>query len=160
MKHMHDPIHVKLEAYLEDPSRAGKEFQEHMEACGDCAREVGRISEQSALLRSLRSPEAEPNPGFYGRVMARIEAQARPSVWSMLLDNAFGRRVAFASAAMFLLMAGYLISTEPGDFGANAAGASIVAVSDATPADGTLTLAQQPDQDRNSVLVNLASFRE
>ncbi len=156
---MHEPIDVKLEAYLEDPSRAGKEFQEHMAACEDCARQIGRMAEQSALLRSLRCPEAEPGPGFYGRVMARVEAQARPSVWSMLLDNTFGRRVAFASAAMFLMMAGYLISTEPGDFGANATGTSIVAVSGAS-ADSTLTLGQQPDQDRNSVLVNLASFRE
>lgn len=157
---MHDPIRVKLEAYLEDPSRTGKEFQEHLQACGDCVRELGDISGQSALLRSLRSPEAEPSPGFYGRVMARIEAQSRPSVWSMLLDNTFGRRVAFASAAMFLLMAGYLISTEPGDAIMNAPAAGIVAVSDGLASDGLGIRAQQPDLDRNSVLLNLASFHE
>src|SRR5579863_1087067 len=115
---MHDPIRKKLEAYLEDAGSPGiggdgGEFQRHLSECRECAGDVSRMAEQALLLRSLRQPDAEPAPGFYNRVLDRIEVQSEErSMWTTLVETAFGRRLALASAAAALVMAGYIVSTE------------------------------------------------
>ena len=151
---MHDPIRKKLESYLENAGAPGMrsgegEFEKHLSGCPECAGDIARMAEQAALVRTLRQPDAEPAPGFYGRVLERIEVQSEErSVWTTLVETAFGRRLALASATAALVMAGYIVSTEPGD-GAAALSANRGSIASA-----------QPDQDRDAVLVNLASFRE
>ena len=150
---MHDPIRKKLEAYLENAAEPGRrsgdgEFQEHLSGCRECAGDVTRMAEQAMLVRSLRQPDAEPAPGFYARVLERIETQSgERSIWTTLVETAFGRRLALASATAALVMAGYIVSTEPRD------GAAILD-------NRSSIVSPQPDQDRDAVLVNLASFRE
>lgn len=151
---MHEPIRKKLEAYLEDSGDTGArsgggEFAKHLSGCPECAGDIARMAEQARLVRSLRQTDAEPSPGFYGRVLERIEAQSEQrSVWATMVETAFGRRLALASAAAALVMAGYIVSTEPG---VGAAGLS---------ANRSSVVSPQPDRDRDAVLVNLASFRE
>ncbi|HVT95603.1 MAG TPA: zf-HC2 domain-containing protein [Bryobacteraceae bacterium] len=157
---MHKAIRARLEEYLDDPAAAGRKFEEHLSGCGDCRGDLEQFRKQSAQVRLLRSDEASPVAGFYGRVMARIEAEARPSAWSLMHDAAFGWRIALASAGMALIMAGYMVSTDP-------AGRGMATASDMVMSSAPKNIlaidsgsAAQMDQARNSVLVTLASFQE
>jgi hypothetical protein len=151
---MHEPIRARLEVYLENPEGVGREFEEHLAECRECAGELKGLAEVSGLVRVLRVSNSDPDPGFYGRVMGRIEEQAKPSVWSILHDTAFGWRVAVASAAMALVMAGYLVTTEP----SREPGTSVVGSETSLEADSGSPA--QLEQDRDSVLMTLASYRE
>ena len=57
-------------------------LREHLQDCGDCARELERVERMVALLESL--PETDPGPGFFAAVQRRIQqeqgaaAAARP----------------------------------------------------------------------------------
>jgi len=154
---MHQPIRDHLEDYLRG---AGQDipqgFRAHLQACEDCAQELRTLEQQSRLLRSLASPEAEPRAGFYARVMERIESQ-QTSIWALFLERRFGLRVAIASATLAVLMGAYLVSTEPG--GMLSSTPSVV-LTDTPIAEA----GQQPDaveqQQRDAVLVDLASFHE
>jgi hypothetical protein len=179
---MHEPIRDNLEDYLRRPAGdIPQEFGAHLEACGECAGELQQIETQARMLRSLKAAqEVEPRAGFYARVMERIEEQAQSSIWSVLLQPRIGRRLAVASAVLALLLAGYLVSTEPGDQQMASAPRVVltdtpappqeVAIQQNTPLqnnpqqDATAQDVQrdtpQQEQQRDAVLVNLASFRQ
>jgi hypothetical protein len=112
------------------------------------------------MLRSLQcDADIEARPGFYARVMERIEARGPLSIWAQLLEPGFGRRLAFASATLVVLLGTYLVTTEPGD---NSLASNPAITYDATTAQvdmsGNDTLQQQ--RERDAVLVNLASYHE
>ncbi len=113
---MHQSIKGSLEDYLNGcRERIPQEFHVHLRACESCARELKALEMQSQMLRALRpAEESDPPAGFYARVMERIDDQRRSSIWSAFLDPHFGRRLAVASAALILLLATYLVTTEPG----------------------------------------------
>ena len=68
------------------------------------------------LLRTLRPPEDIcPRPGFYAKVMDRIESQQTSSIWSVFLEPVFSKRLAFASMALILLMGVALFNAAPQD---------------------------------------------
>lgn len=150
---MHEPIKEGLEDFLRGSADAG--FLAHLDACLQCRREVDRLSEQAAMVRLLRVEEnLSPAPGFYGRVMARVEAQSRSSFWSLLLDPAFGRKLMYVSASLVVLLGTYLLATEAG----NRAVAS-------SPAEQYLTeqepaVGGNPQKDRDVVLVRLATYND
>jgi len=157
---MHEPIKGNLEDYLNGcREKIPREFHAHIEACEDCANELKLLELHSGMLRALRAAEeCEPRAGFYARVMDRIEGERRSSIWSVFLEPHFGRRLAMASAALILLLATYLVTTEPG--GVALAPQPAVILTN-TSADALLqqdTLEQQ--QQRDAVLVNLASYHE
>lgn len=162
---MHQPIRDNLEEYLKGAgSQMPQEFNAHLASCHDCAAELRLLEDQAAMLRSLQAGEVEPSPGFYARVRERIEEQAKSSIWSVFLDPSFGRRLAVASAALVLLLATYLVTTEPGDHGNMAANPVVVLEDNPTP---ELAVQQQDtvardtlQQERDAVLVNLASYHE
>jgi hypothetical protein len=73
------------------------------------------MREQANLLRELRAPadlESEPKPGFYARVLQRIEAEGPVSIWNLFIESTFGRRIAMASLALALLLGVYVVSSE------------------------------------------------
>src|ERR1700675_4189986 len=113
---MHQQIRDNLEEYLKGSThQVPQAFHAHLVACEECANELRLLETQANMLRSLRSTSAvSPIPGFYARVLERIEDQARPSIWSVFLQPSFGRRLAIASATLVLLLGTYLVSTEPG----------------------------------------------
>jgi len=152
---MHQHVRENLEEYLRG---VGGPFQKplppdvekHLDACGECQTELKEFERQTVALRSLRTPEdAEPRPGFYARVMQRIdEARATSSVWAAFLEPLFAKRLALASAALVVLIGTYLFSTEPHDLGV----------------PQPTTLVQKADfdnttpQERDAVLAKLVSF--
>jgi anti-sigma factor RsiW len=111
---MHDEISYCIEQLLSD-SEPAYSTQRHLSQCPECRMEVERMREQTALLRALRAPEsfeAEPRPGFYARVMERIEAEGPISIWNVFIESALGRRIAAASLALALLLGVYLVTSE------------------------------------------------
>ena len=137
----------------------------HLKACAECQSDVTAMRAQSAALRELRAPDdAEPRPGFYARVMERIEAQGPASIWNLFIESAFGRRIAVASLALALLLGVYVISSE------RAVDQPIVAGQQAQPAvvvgedaPGRVIGQMQSSMVQSSnddVLVNLVTYQE
>jgi hypothetical protein len=85
-------------------------------ACAECREEVDAMRMQTELLRSWSLtgdvPEVEPRPGFYARVLERIEAQRPVSIWALFTESVVGRRLATASLAMALAMGIYVVTGE------------------------------------------------
>ena len=110
----------------------------------ECREEIAAMREQAAWIRGLRAPaDTEPRPGFYARVMERIEAQGAASIWSLFFDSQLGRGLALASMTLALCLGMYLVSSEK----------------TAPPeAQAGTILAGAPDRD--AVLVNLVTYRE
>ena len=153
---MHQPIRDSLEEYLKgsDP-QVPQAFHAHLAACEECASELRLHETQANMLRSLRSDTGVgPNPGFYARVMERVEDQGRASTWSVFLQPGFGRRLAIASATLVVLLGTYLITTEPGD-----QSVAVTPVVTIAPEAGSVRDGLQ-QQRRDAVLVDLASFHE
>jgi anti-sigma factor RsiW len=136
---------------------------EHLKACAECRSDVMTMREHSAALRELRAPDdVEPRPGFYARVMERIEAQGAGSIWSLFIESAFGRRIAVASLALALLLGMYVISSE------RAADQPIVAGQQSQPAvvlgedapGRVITELSDKQSSNDDVLVNLVTYQE
>ena len=151
---MHEPIRDSLEEYLNGcREKVPQEFHAHLRACEGCASELKLLEMHSGILRAIRhGEELEPRAGFYARVMERIEDQSRSSVWSVFLEPRFGRRLAVASAALILLLATYLVTTEPG-------GPDIVPSTQSSDV-GIAPDTPEQQQQRDAILVDLASFHE
>lgn len=158
---MHQPIRDNLEEFLRGSAQAiPPEFNEHLESCGDCASEVSLYEKHVHLLRSLHA-EIEPRAGFYARVMDRIEQQNGNSMWTVLLQPTFGRRLAMASAALVLLLGTYLVTSERGE--PDYASAPEVMMTSPPPVADQASYSQDTPQQqraRDAVLVNLAAFRQ
>jgi len=154
---MHRPIQDGLEEYLGGRGNPGrlKSFHDHMAACDECRNQVKALEEQSQLVQSLRVPAmVDPTPGFYARVIERIEAQRANSFWSIFLEPMMARRIAYASLCLLVLLGSAVVGTGP--VGSSAIAASpvgIMAVEPMPAADGT-----DPHHDRTVVLTTLASF--
>jgi len=154
---MHQPIRDNLEEYLKGTARkVPQEFEEHLAHCEDCAAELSLFEGQSAMLRSLRvDGDNEPRAGFYARVMDRIEQEDRSSIWSVLLQPHFGRRLAMASAALVVLMGAYLVTSESSE-PEMATNDVVFTGAPSTPSIDGL----QQQQQRDAILVNLATYHE
>jgi hypothetical protein len=169
---MHELIRENLEDYLRGSAgRVPLELQEHLASCRECAAEVERLALQARMFRSLQASEfaddLQPRAGFYARVMDRIERDRPESIWSVLLEPSFGRRLAMASAALVLAMGAYLVTTElsdpmiaqaPAAMAMNAQAQQVDTRDASTAPDSAADAAQQ--QRRDALLVNLASFRQ
>ena len=147
----------------------------HLRECSECRDAVAAMREQAAMLREWRAPmlevaAIEPRPGFYARVLERIEAQTPASVFTLFFDSLFGRRIAMASLALALLLGVYVISSE--QMAEPQVAAGIGALPQATlvsdmPQDlpGVLNDYGQPrlvtgTPDQDAVLMNLVTYRE
>src|SRR5689334_15392747 len=113
---MHRIIRDHLEQVLgERPPAPEHPAGKHLAECGECRDEVAAMREQAAMLRQWRvtnGETVEPRPGFYARVLGRIEAQRPISVFTLFFDSLFGRRIAMASLALALLLGVYVVSSE------------------------------------------------
>jgi hypothetical protein len=140
----------------------------HLDSCQECRFVVGLMREQSALLQDLRVPaEIDPHPGFYARVLDRIEAQKPVSIWSLFAESWMGRALAPAALAMVLLMGGFLLYSEP-SMPAIAAGDMVRDTYPMLPAadfpDEVFDVSSMPRYEnanmaRGAVLMNLASYQ-
>lgn len=155
-------IENNLEGYLRgslDP-RGRSEFEGLLESDAETRRMVEQFERHARIMRaSLRTDGVDPAPGFYGRVMDRIEAQRGGTFWNLFLQPLFFQRVAFASAALLVLMLGALMMA-PGDGNVIvAAGPEHFMAQDADQETLTVNVEQQ-DRNRDALLVNLTTYGE
>jgi len=167
---MHPVMRDQLEKALAGtPDEAARR---HLAECPECRDEFEFMREHSQALRLLQAPvEIEPRAGFYARVMERIEAEGA-SIWDLFFESVFGRRIAIASLALALLFGVYLVSAEQSEDSVVATSDQPVEVMPASPGlDFGADLGMQPQvqsvglggmatPDRDSVLVNLVTYRE
>lgn len=157
---MHGLIRERLEDYLSGaPGRKiPLEVEQHLQHCEQCREELSWMQEQSRLLRTLSaSREHDPAPGFYARVMDRVERQQTSNVWTAFLDPIFGRRLAATAVAMLALIIGVLAYSErtvPEEESATQATEAIMANDPHPP------LGVDRQRDRATVFVTLATYRE
>ena len=111
---MHAVIIDDLEGYLSGhlPPLALDRFEAHLEACGQCRREVDEIQQSAGLLACLKpAGAAAPPPSFVAQVMRTVAEWPAQSFWTVFGD-AFGRRVVFASLLMLAVLGTVLVSRE------------------------------------------------
>ncbi|MBI4892154.1 MAG: hypothetical protein HY821_16120 [Acidobacteria bacterium] len=160
---MHEPIRQGLEEFLAGhPAPAAapehqENIQRHLASCCECREEVEAMRLHQSLLRELRAPEAlDPSPGFYARVLERIEAQAAAnSFWSIFLDPFFGRRLLYASLVLMMVLGAAVWQTGKGPAMDASNPVHIMAGADLPAATG-----EDPGRDRTVVLTNLVSHGE
>jgi anti-sigma factor RsiW len=116
---MHAVVMESLEEYLSGALAPAVErrIEAHLGACKACREDVAGMREVGLLFGSLRCAETvEPPPGFYARVVARVDARkAAPSFANFFaLDFAFGRRLAFGSLVTLAVLGSFLIVRESG----------------------------------------------
>jgi hypothetical protein len=165
---MHRLIRDHLEQVLAEsaPRMGGSLASEHnphethLCSCEECRSEVAAMREQAALLRDLKAPDTdlEPRPGFYARVMQRIETEGAGSIWNIFFESPFGRRIAAASMALAVLLGLYLITSER--FTEARLQGEPAAQSIAGEDQPGMVLTVQGAPDRDSVLVNLVTYQD
>jgi predicted anti-sigma-YlaC factor YlaD len=155
---MHEPVIARLEEILSGGGPFA-EVEEHLKNCASCRREVEGMQTQSALFRSLRTPrEVDPSAGFYARVMNRVEAQTKPSAWSLFGESLFAKRLVYASATFLLLMGTALFTSTQADEEALAlADPEKILAGESHPAPVSM---ENPQRDRDVILVNLATYQD
>jgi hypothetical protein len=89
------------------------EAERHLLSCKSCSSELDAMRFQAKLLRKLGCQEdVEPAAGFYARVMQRIEERAKDSIWAVFIYSPFGKRLAFASLTVAVLLGSYVLTEE------------------------------------------------
>lgn len=149
---MHGAIRNRLEDLLRRGRlMAGREVNEHLVSCGECSNELDAMEAQSNLIRTLRSPEVlEPAPGFYARVMQRIEEQrARLSIWAALAYSPALSRIAYVTLTLAIALGGYVITSEIQD--GDLSGRPVLSAHVDAPVMGDAS------QQRQAVLENFAT---
>ena len=115
---MHILFRENLEGYLAGNLGGAerKRLDAHLAECAECRAQWDALHGSALALRSLRAPvdlELDPAPGFYARVMDRVEQERTVPFWTMLVEPAFGRRVVFACLMLLALLGGYVAVFEP-----------------------------------------------
>ncbi len=114
---MHGSVREGLENLLAaKPFAAASEAATHISECVECSSEVEAMRAQAGLLKTLRAPlDVEPAAGFYARVLQRIEAGAKRSIWWVFVYSPVGKRLAYASLAVALVLGSYVVAAESWD---------------------------------------------
>ena len=151
---MHGPTRNRLEELITatgDHAPVEPEIRNHLDSCAECQAEITQMRTHAELLKTLQAPaELEPAPGFYARVLQRIEERAKRSIWYGLVYSPFGKRLAYASLSLALLLGLYVIAAEHSDHD--------LTRSYAVRLSPEVSGASNPDEQRDAVLVNFASY--
>ena len=153
---MHRLTKERLEQVLSAPERRlPADLEEHLAGCPECREQLSSFREHSRWLHSLRlSEELQPRLGFAARVMERIESQQRASMWSVFFEPAFGRRLVLVTLALTLVL-GSLVAFQEADDAFSTPPHALMAIEDHPP-----NLGLDPQRDRQTILVTLASYKE
>jgi anti-sigma-K factor RskA len=154
---MHQPIQDNLEDFLSGNLSEERRmaFERQLEQNREDRAAVDVMARQAAMLRALKV-EAEPSPGFYARVMERIESQRPISFWSMFLEPVFAKRLALAALALFVVLTGVALTTPTENENSYAALPDHVLV---LPDDtATQPRTMDMDHDRGVVLATVGSW--
>jgi hypothetical protein len=110
---------------------------------------------QAELLKSLRAPEElDPSPGFYARVVQRIEERAKDSIWAVFIYSPFSKRLMYASLTIAVMLGTYVVTQEARD-GHLLGGQAVVAQN--THYDAPVTGSES--EQRDAVLENFAAHQ-
>lgn len=153
---MNKPIVNSLEKYLAGELRgeALHEFEALLMREAGAREQVAAFRRQGELLRVLRAPSVmEPAPGFYGRVMERIEQQAAGSLWEVFFEPFFARKLMYASLVLLAVFGSVAINTLQRPAMHEVVPLEFVADSLLPPAPG-----ENREHDRQVVFSNLATF--
>ncbi len=115
---MHRSMRDRLEDLLANRGIAAKDkaLSAHLSSCRECSVEFSSMQVQAELLSSLRvQEELEPAPGFYARVIQRIEERAKDSMWAAFLYSTFAKRLTYASLAVAVMLGTYVVTQEARD---------------------------------------------
>ena len=158
-------IEQNLEEFLSGTLGGEKqaEFERKLESADEYTRRmVALFSQQGTLMRDTfqvpapMQDEMDPAGGFYGRVLERIEAQRSGIWWAAFLQPQFSSRLVMASLALLLLLSFTIYRTDATPpVTATASPVEILAI----PASEGWNETTQA-QDRNVILVDLATYRE
>jgi hypothetical protein len=154
---MHGSVREELENLLAArPSAGGANVSRHISHCQGCAHELDVMRGQAQMLKALQPRVAvEPSGGFYARVMQRIEASARHSIWWVFVYSPVGKRLAYASLALSLALGSYVLAAESSD---GHLGARSVALKPAEPKGHyDVLVTGSADEQRSAVLANFVS---
>ena len=160
---MHEPVQSQLEDILQGRLRAAKRaaVESHLAGCQNCAMELREMRLHSGVMKTLRVNDApEPPAGFYARVLQRVESQARPSFWNLLLDPVFGQRLVYGTGALFLLMASFLLATTGGQPELAQTPVQMMAQPAAAPVVMQTGFGDDMQRDREYFLATMASFSD
>ena len=149
---MDDSIQSGLEDYLS--GSASPEFLRAIQQDPRAQSEVRQMRELSDLMTSLRGEELAPPPYFYAKLAASIEKrQAARSAWNPFsFQSTFGRRVAYASLLTLTFVGSYLVARDDSS-------KQFVASPEAILASHDTSVDHSPADDRDSMMVTLASYQ-
>lgn len=113
---MHAVVIESFEEYLSgclEPA-ACRSVEDHLRDCARCRAEVDAMAGASRLFGALRGEACDPAPGFYARVVERIEtSSAAPSVASFFaFDPVFLWRMALSCMLLLVATGSFLVSRE------------------------------------------------
>lgn len=149
-------------AYLKSNPAAREEVASMME--------ISRLIRDNFALSAEERDELELAPGFYARVMARIESQTLPpSIWNFFLEP-LGMRVVYASLALAtLLFAATFMGPVPEADGELVAMEQIETIDSPVvqgaflASDGSgmpVVESADPDEDRGAALAQLVTHEQ
>lgn len=130
--------------------------------------DLSRLIRENFALTEAERDNIEPAPGFYARVLARIEAQTLPpSIWNFFLEP-FGMRLVYASLTLaVLLFAATLVDPAASNDPGIAALDSIPTTQDSAVQGAFLASdhsgmpvveSTDPDEDRGAALMQLTTY--
>jgi len=147
-------------AYLKSNPAAREEVTAMMD--------FSRLIRENFVLNEEEREAAEPGPGFYSRVLARIDARAvPPSIWNFFLEP-FSMRLVYASLTLAaLLFAATFIDNTPSTEAERAAAQQIPVAEDtilqgatlaSSPNDSAFVESANPDENRGAALMQLTTY--
>jgi predicted anti-sigma-YlaC factor YlaD len=152
---MHEPLKGRIEDYLQG-AKPVHEVEQHLQSCATCNDEVQTMVDHSKLLRSLKtSEEMEPAAGFYARVLNRIE-ESKMSIWTLFSESVFATRLSYASLTLLVLLGTYLVTTTEREQPLASSTPEVMLAGD----EQARPVGNDPQKDREAVLVNLATYQE
>ncbi|MEO5925567.1 MAG: hypothetical protein ABIR70_17225 [Bryobacteraceae bacterium] len=158
---MHRIIEDHLEDVLSGTLPAGHQVYVHLKECGDCREFTSAMQAQNDLFHAFRTTtEAEPQAGFYARVLERIELQRPISIWALFTESVFGRNLATASLAVAMAMALYMVTSEQQEAPSSFATHSAVEMDPLYPGAGfTNDVMGANASNSGAVLMSLVSYQ-
>lgn len=160
---MHRLTQDHLEEVLAGKLSAGHQVTAHLKGCHECSDEVDAMRLQNALLHSWSVPaadEIEPAPGFYARVLERIEATRPISIWTLFGESFVGRHLITASLAMAVFTVGFAVVSEQSAPQAFLAQSVSVQMDPLYPSAGFASDAMgSADANNGAVLMSLVSYQ-
>lgn len=130
--------------------------------------DLSRLIRENFVLSQEERDSVEPAPGFYARVLARIESQAvPPSIWNFFLEP-FSMRLVYASLALAILLFAATVfdgtpAAEPelasSDTIQSTEGPALPTAILASDSDGfPMVESKNQDEDRSATLMQLTTY--